>query len=259
MDQGKMVVSPPLDTASNAATSLASEKGEDMDLKVLANKMGVKEIETEVNAAIDDVLELRTDTASIIGCSAKTPLIKEEIISLVAVKESHSTLLSALGAKDGAEAAMELGKLQKSAKELEELKPEHLALSKRIEEIDEEKANADVEMVISANKFDPSLKEALLLSRKNDPKKFAEKFPVDPTKIELTKTLTKETDSNSSVVPEGGIEKGNVIDLSTFPGRNKSAKVKHYLSAKNSEFKNYDLDQQSLLANRFIKDNSFVE
>ena len=247
----------PMPGEFNAAAT-ARKTGETEMIKKLASKFGVNEIESEVLEAAGDAVVLRSDAAkALCSTSSKTKDIIDGIAGLVSDKENHVALLTALGVDKIDDAVLCVATLQKAAKDLEELTPEHEELKKRIDDIDLKTAKSDVEMVIKANGFDESITDALMLQRAQNPEVFAEKFPIDAAKLALTQRVTE-------IVPAGGTTPaspagGDVIDLSMYPGANKTARAVSYLQSKNPALVGHDWDEVSLMAHTLLKRPNVVD
>ncbi|MEA3225125.1 MAG: phage protease [Planctomycetota bacterium] len=254
--EGAAVTPPePIPGDDNAATT-ARKTGETEMLKNLASKFGVKEIESEVLEAAGDAVELRADAAKALSTSTKSKDIVDSINMLTSDKEKHVALLKALGVDSADDAVACVADLQKDSKALKDLKPEFEKLDTRIKEIDLKAAEAEVDMVIAANKFDPAIKDALMLQRKQDPEKFAEKFPVDAEKLKLTQKVT-----DGVVTPDGKPKPptGEVIDLSLFAGKNKTLRAITYLGSKDPKFTSLNWDNQTQAAHDLIKRENVID
>ncbi len=239
------------------AAKLARETGETEMIKKLASKFGVNEIEKEILEAAGDAVELRTNAAKALSLtSERTNDVIDGINTLVSDKKKHDALLKALGVEKADDAVALVAGLRKASKDLDEMKPKYEALDKRIQEIDLKTAGDEVDMVIKANGYDESIKDALMLQRQLDPEKFAEKFPVDPAKLALTQTVAGEG-ATGGKAPTGLT--GKVIDLSLFPGPNKTARALSYLGAINANFGNETYDARSMAAHKLLKREDVID
>lgn len=251
VSDGAPIAQPGMTMPVNTAATMAGANGGDEMIKTLASKFGVKEVEKEVLEAADDAIELRATVSKTLASSEKTKDIVSGIAALKATSDEHSALLKALGASKADDAISCVADLQKKAKELDELKPKSDALEKRIMEIDLKQAEADVDMVIAANGFNAALKDALMLQRQSDPKAFAEKFPVDPAKMNLTRPVTVQV-PGAPVTPavSAPVDK---VDLSGYPGVNMTEKALKYLASKNAGFESMDWDDKCVMAHNLLK------
>ena len=249
--EGAQINSPGILPDIKEAKSASTNGGRKM-IKILASKFGVKEIEAEVLEAADSAIELSTSVAKTLECSNKRADIVESIVSLQTDRAAHIALLKALET-DADDAVTLVAELKKASKELDEMKPELDALSERVKEIDLKAAQDDVARVISANGFDESLTDALMLSREKDPKAFAEKWPIKEEHVTLTQ----------SVATGGNVQQtssqGNVIDLSTFAGKNKTQRALSYLGSKDPSFTKKDWDAQSMEAHKLLCNPNVID
>ena len=237
---------------TNAANMAGAKDGGVKMIPTLASKLGVKEVEKEITEAVDDAIELRSNASKTLSTSGKTKDILESIATLKTHRDEHKALLKALGTDKTDDAVACVADLQKAAKELEEMKPKYAELDTKIEAINLAKAEADVDMVISANGFDPNLKDALMLQRQADAKAFADKFPVDPAKISLTKSVTNPVGSEPAKKTAETPASGELIDLSSYPGANMSFKARAYLASKNAGWNSMDYDTQAQMVHGLL-------
>jgi len=221
-------------------------------LKKLGLKLGVNEIEGEVIAATDDLITLKKNVGEIVGENKNSEIV-DEVRSLKAVSQSHTTILKALGADSSEDAVSKIGELGKAEKALKDLQPKYDDLNKRIEQIDLKAAENDVDMVIAANGFNENLKDALLLHRQNDPDGFAAKFPVDHNTVKLTQNLTVENGDTQTPQQTQQVPQGDTIDLSLYPGVNNSERAKSYLASINPAFHQASHENQTLAAHNLLK------
>ena len=142
----------------------------------------------------------------------------------------------------------------KASTQLDKLKPKHEKLDTRIKEIDLTAAEAEVDMVIEANKWDAALiKDGLMLQRQADPAKFAEKFPIDAKKLALTQKVADEKPADVKK-PEG-----EIIDLSLCAGANKTARALTYLASKDPKFTGLSWDNQTQMAHNLLKRENVID
>jgi len=252
--EGAAIAQPEPIPEENNAAEMARKTGETEMIKKLASKFGVKEIEGEVLEAAGDAVELRANTAKALSLTSdKSKDIIDAINGLASDKEKHDALLKALGVDNSTDAITCVADLQKASKDLDEMKPLHEKNEERIKEIDLKTAEAEVDMVIEANGFNESVRDAFMLLRQTDPKAFAEKFPIDANKVNLTKKVTAEKPADIQK-PEG-----DVIDLSLHTGKNKTARAITYLSSKDPNFAQKDWDNQCLAAHNLIKRENVID
>jgi len=221
-------------------------------IKTLASKFGVKEVEKEILEAANEAVELRDDVSKALGVS-KVKEIPDAIVFLKDAEKQHVAILKALGSEKAEDAVAAIGDLQSKAKELSEIKPKFEDMEKRVKDIDLKQAETDVDMVIAANGFDASLKDALLLQRQNDPKAFADKFPVDPKNIHLTQQKTTDGPAGGATDPSTPAPVGDVIKLSDYPGINNGKRAEAYLSSKDPSFKDLDFDAKTREVHNFLQ------
>ena len=179
--------------------------------------------------------KLLATLASTFGIVANT----EEAISaaareLVTDGKTLRTLFKAMGVTDADGAAAKLADLLKAQKDLEELRPKHTALLKRVEEIETNEAKTEVIAAMKEHGLSESLEEVLLDFRVRKPEEFRKKYPVTPPeKQHLTRSLFANSEGaqlgsertgaghrgNPIVAAGGGGDIASQVD--GYPGRNR--------------------------------------
>lgn len=188
----------------------ASKRKDDMDAKILAS--------------LAAVLGLKASTEEAILAGAE---------SAMGARSQLVALQKGLGASDQDGATKRIADLVAAEKELVELKPKHLALSKRVDVLDNAEAEAEVALVIEEHKLPDTMSGLLLDYRKRDIEKFRKEFPITPAdKQHLTRTVFASTDdAQFGSTKTGGNKKGTnersgeagdlLSQVEGYPGRNR--------------------------------------
>lgn len=163
-----------------------------------------------------------------LGLKASTDdAVLDAVSGAVDAQGKLKVLCKALGTSDAESAIEEVTELlrlrkasEKDAAELEQLRKEKAARSAAEEE-------ADVDQVIASRGLPEETKDALLLLRRNDPKKFAEKFPKPRAGEEnLGKVILAGGDKGDGADEGPGAKRvttkvgAKTVDLSGHEGRN---------------------------------------
>lgn len=234
------------------ATSTRSTQEDEMDIKLLAAKLGCKETEAAVLEAVSELVELRDGVKTKLGAdkgSTKAILDKvdENVEAVSASKKTRDALdkiLKAAGVEDSNAGIEKIAELMTSASELEKLMPELKRLKKLEEEREEEAVAEDVDAAMASKGLDESVREALTLYRKSDPEGFSKKYPkapaLPPAKAELERSISAAPASKTPARKELEV----VIDLSGYDGRNKHERAFSYLSANSPGFDKLSRDEQ---------------
>jgi len=87
---------------------------------------------------------------------------------------------------------------------------------------------------------------------------FADKFPVDANKVNLTQTVVN---NQTTVAPTntGAAANPNAINLAMYPGANKTARAIAYLASQNADFRNTPWDDQCKVAHNFLKREDVID
>jgi hypothetical protein len=209
------------------APNMASmnEGEDDMDLlKTLAEKLGVREVDTEVVAAAHDSVQLRNTLKEKLGVSKDTTnVLLAEVTEAIEAKVNLSALYGSLEATKQSEATDKVVALLDKAKKWDEAEVELTKLRDKIAAEEKVKAEADVDEVMKAHKIPDQVKPALLLERTQDPDGFAKRFPPLGDDVALTQKIAA---GKGAQLPEATPEQqGEVIDLSDYPGRNRTNRM----------------------------------
>lgn len=214
-------------------------------LKVLAEKFGVVAKAEDVVAVADQLLELRGAIVQNIGLEANAShkIVLKATLDDSGVRAKYGAILGALGIEDPDAALDKIADLMGESAKLAEMAPEFAVLKQRQLEAEEEVMDEEVEAAVasagvaaSSTHFE-GLKLALSVLRKNDPAKFAEKYPkamldkgrqalsrpgIDPTKLTSRITASNTGTGGPDAPPAGGVTpSGGQIDVSGYTGANK--------------------------------------
>lgn len=261
----------PVPAAQTAAVAKAKEK--DMELlKTLAGMLGVRDTDAEVTAAVEDLIGLRTGTHKALSAEKDTTsVLLEAAEKLVSGREKLTALVKALGVENAEEAVEKVAELLRQSKELTDAMPELDNLRTTVQQQEETQAEADVDEVIASRGYGDEVKEALLLMRKGDPVKFAEKFPkaqpgdesllssaaVTPTGVELRPTPPA---SGTRQLGQNAIPLGtDVVNLASYPGENITARAMSYIRATREGADKWTHEQLFVAACQLKKDPNVVD
>lgn len=172
---------PPADSPA------AQLERSDMDLKAMADKLGVVCSADAVANEVEKLVSLRETVAQSVGLektsSTKVVLAKAVDLTDEGVRAKYGAIFDALGVGDSSAALDKVASLLEQSAKLTEMAPEFSVLKQRQAEADaameeEEVEEAVDEMGIAASASQrEGLKIALTALRKADPAKFAERFP----------------------------------------------------------------------------------
>jgi hypothetical protein len=234
-----------------------------MDLiKMLASLLNVEATQEKVLAAINSAIALR----------AKAETDGSEI------RAKLKALAEALGVADAEAGVEKIAQLMDQAKQLAAVMPELDSLKAKVKQQDDMAAEAEVDAVINARKFDPSLKSAMLMLRKADPEAFVKQFPKPAAGAGATSLTTP-----IATTPTGGelrlsgdgtqvlrpgpraAQPGNVlkvegvVNLSAQPGVNATQRAMAYLRAHYPGWDKLTFEEQFVLACNFKKQPNVVD
>jgi hypothetical protein len=251
------------------AVAASRQKDPDMSelLKGLAGKLGVFQSDAAVISAVDQLVALQKGLKEIFSLSQD-----DSGILLGAAKKSASAtdklkaLLQAIGVEDADASVAKVQELMASAARLKEVMPELEGLKVAKKEKEEADITSDVAEAIAAHKFPDSLKGALLLQRRNDPKGFAEQFPKVAANVQasaqqgqhqhlLAPSIARAGSSLQLNAQGTGVVVGGnqaplqsngqqVVNLSLFKGANRTARAKSYLSTVTPGWEKMDNETQ---------------
>lgn len=255
--------------AAQTSTSLiaASTDGtetDQMDIKILASKLGVREADKAVEARLEELLALETAFEEVAkaldaekGADAKAVLDKASRASKSL--QGLASILKACGVEAADQALAKIAEsfatveaAQKAMPELESLR----AFAKKAEEEEEEK---DVKAAMSSRSYtDEGVKLALTVLRKTDKKAFFERFPViAPEHAHLTKTIAATAEGVETPVAAKKIETASTPDgfaeLKKYPGRTDIERAMEMIKATNAAAKGYTLEQIFPLACEHVR------
>lgn len=227
--------------ASAAATAaMALERTDDMELlKILASQLGVRESDDAVKTAVATLATLQGSMKSLLGTDSDAPkVLLDAAEKAVGARLKLTALLKALGVENADAAVEQVATLMSQAKELAKVMPELKSLQARVKEMDDAQASADVDAVIASRQWDPSLKDALLLSYQADPAKFREKYPLPDKGNEhlLSSVVVNPPKPQPNIQPtprptQTLLADQAVVNLSIYPGSNPTEKAMEYLKA----------------------------
>jgi hypothetical protein len=239
------------DTVSDTLSPVVAE-GDKMDelMKTLASAFDVREIEAEIKAAAEDSVHLRAELTRELAVEKDgTKTILETVRSIVGQNDDLKTravaLSKALGIKDDADPIVRIAELQKAEKELDEARPKLEKLEAEAKKQAEATVKNDVAQAMLQHGLDEKLGDSLTLFRRTEPKKFAEQFPIlPPEKFALTTQVasgTKPAVARIETTETVKAEKpnDNVVDFSTYAGRNEAEKCVNYILATNPMAKDW--------------------
>jgi len=243
------------------AEAQASKQEDDMELlKLLAGKLGVKESDKAVLDAVDELLELQDDLASVLELSKKSPRVildktKEEKESGAGAREKLNALMKALGVEDPDSGVNQIAELMTQAEELKKAMPELENLRSEAAKREEAEAEADVDAVVNAKGYGDDVRAALLTFRKTSPEEFAKKYPKEElANAHLTRTVAADSRGRQHVPQGGGVQSAaggaGTIDLSAYPGRNEIEKAEAYVLANTPGADKWTREQRHVAACR---------
>ena len=181
----------------------ALTKDTNMELKALADKLGVVAQEQAVLEALTGLCELRAIVASALGLENTTSIkvICKASITDTEVRAKYSTLFKALGVENPDAALDKVADLMTQSEELKKVAPELAVLKKKVEESEAEVAEEDVEAAMaslgisndSANY--EGIKLAVAHYRKgNSRDDFFKKYPkAEESRTYLTRSISTQT------------------------------------------------------------------
>ena len=249
------------------AAVAASKEIQDMEdfLKLLASKLGVRETEASVTAAIAVLLDTSNGLVKILKLAADTgsERILASATDAAKARETLTGIFAALEVEDAAGSVDRIANLMKQATELEAAMPELAAFRDEKVKSDEAEEETDVDSAIAANRFPDSLKPALLLQRKEmGHAKFVESFPVAAAPVApalpvaLSTPLATAPGGTQLKVEGGRVVKveasrelptgtgGEVIDLAIVAGANFTEKAFNHLKLSHANWDKLEYDQQ---------------
>jgi hypothetical protein len=220
---------PQPGTEAPETASMNEGTEDDMDLlKTLAEKLGVREVDSEVVAAAKDLVQLRATLKDKTGASKDTNrVLLAEVADAMDAKVNLKALYESLKAAKQSEAVDAVMALLDKSQKWDDAEAELTELRDKIAAEETVKAEADVDAAIKAHKLPEQVRPALLLERKQDPDGFAKRFPPLGDKQVLTQPLVTGKDAQ---VPEQALDnQGDVIDLSMYAGNNPTHRLKLWI------------------------------
>lgn len=249
-------------------------KGADMELlKNLAIKLGVRESDDAVVAAVDDLVSLRSGVVDLMKLDQNTAT-KTAILgstnSLVDESSNLQNLFNALGVTDFATASAKIVSLVEANSKYDEIAPKYEEMKKIVDAQKEKDITADVDQVMNSYGFSEDLKTPLMLYRKSDPKGFAEKYPKKDIQTKpqlggqnalLTKTIVASPNGGQINVGDGGVASPGVamVDLGRYPGRNTTERALAYVRANVNGANDWSYDDQFVAACEFKNQPNVVD
>lgn len=246
-------------TTGDATAAAASRRDEMEILKILASLLGVKESESAIKGAVEDLVSLRAGIVKLAGVDSQAAgrVILEAVEKTSNASDRLKSIVKALGVEDPDGAVGKITDLVKQAAELEEAMPELKQLREEKVQQEEQAAEADVDEAMASRGLGAEMKDALLMFRKNDPAKFSQQFP----KVEKpagTPALPAQLTRSIAATPAGavlsvagqqgagaGAGAGDVVDLDQYVGiGNAHQRALHHLSVTRKDWEKLDHDQQ---------------
>lgn len=214
----------PSGSEPSAEAAITSKETEMTISKILASKLGVKESDDAVTAAVASLIDLRD---GLVGAFKLDPNLSDKAVcdkvsDLAGVQTKLQALLGALGVENADAAVEKITDMLQRTQKLEEIMPELKSLREASEQRAEEEATSDAEAAIASH-FGGNKDHlpVVLLYRKNvGREKFRERYPaVEPDKAHLSKTLAAgpEGGGEPPAKPRAEDKGGEVIDLSKYP------------------------------------------
>jgi hypothetical protein len=269
-------------------------KGEnEMSLKVLASKLGVKENEESVVSAVQGLIALSDGLAEILGLDSSTShdvrlkKVQEQAASDGKTRDMLSAIFEAAGVEDPSSAVEVIAGKIADAKKLAEVMPELEALQKAKQEAATAEAEADVDEVMNSRGFEPGMKTLLMKARIEDKEAFEKSFPkLDPSKAHLTQShfanskgaqlaptaqgkaalsfvTTKDGQVALAATPASkaisATPGADIVNLSKFAGRNKTERALAYLASKDEGFTKLSRDAQFEKAFALVRRDDVID
>ena len=255
------MVPEPVDEMIAAAQRRKEEAMDDL-IKILAADLGVRENEGSIRTEVTALAQLRDQLTLAMGCRDGVAVILAAAKEGVDAKAKLLGLLGALGVDDADAALAKVLTNIESASKLLEVMPELAGLKADKVESDKVSIEADVDQAIAASKLDAGLKPALLLQRTSDPEGFAKSFPkvVAPAagKQHLLHAVATQgatplrvaaSQDGSTVQLADQLAAGaDIVNLSMYQGRNKTARAKAHLASTVQNWKDLTNEDQFLRA-----------
>ncbi len=162
----------------------ASAEENRMDLlKLLAGILNVGATQDAVTAELESLTGLRDKLVALFSVPANratVTAILQEASDAQAGALTLGTLVTALSAKDGGEAATKITALMKESVELGELKPKLVTLMAAQKEIEDAAVKLDVDRALASNAaFTEAHRAMFTLSRTSDKEAFLTQYPAD--------------------------------------------------------------------------------
>lgn len=173
-------VTPPEATPAAAAT-----RTDQMNIALLAKKLGVQPTAEAVMAALEAKLDLVIKLAKALGLAENAA----DGVILEAAGDARArlaALLKALKIENPDEAIDGIADLMAQAAQLKEVMPELEGLKKKAAAAEEEEVEEDVDEAMASKNYPAELRDALVLERRADKAKFQAKYP--RRKAEAAKT-----------------------------------------------------------------------
>lgn len=254
----------PPEGAATAAAAKVRERKLDMELlKVLAGRLGVREADAAIEAAVGDLTSLRDSIKKLIGAeSDSTPVLLDGIEKSISARAKLTALLKAMGVSDADAAVNRIAELMQQAKELAGVMPELSSLRSRIQKSEEAAAELDVDSVIASRGYGPEIRDALLLLRKSDAEKFALSYPkpqAGDDKLLASVVVTPKL--HGSPQSKAAIKAGqpNVINLAIYPGINSTERAMACIRATVNGSENWSHDDVFVAACNLKKQPNVVD
>jgi hypothetical protein len=231
------------DQAVDPAAEATKKELERMSLKILASKLGVKENEDAVVAAVAELIELADGMRTLFARpNADCKVLLKAGTDAKGVMDKLGALLKALGVEQYEEGVSKIAGMFKQVAELEQVMPE----LKRLRDSDEKRETEDAENEVAAamatrgyKADDPGLKASLLLLRKTNREEFRKMYPPpSPSEAHLSRTITAapaagEEPRASGAGPSNGVVRvfgdGKPVHLNGYSGANKIQRCMSFL------------------------------
>jgi len=218
--------------ASAATAAAAKEQAMDL-LKILASKLGVREANDALEAAVVDLADLRAGIQKTLASDvATTSVLLEGVARAISAKAKLTALIKALGVEDADGAVNRVADLMSKAAELAKVMPELSSLRVSEQKREDEAAEADVAEAMASRGYGPEAKEALALLRKTSREKFLACYPKQsPSTQALLSAVVVQPGAKPGAAPKQLPAGQPAINLAPYPGRNPTERAQNYLLA----------------------------
>jgi hypothetical protein len=268
-----VVGNEPLDQISDLVETAAMAKRNEADMeliKALASKLGSRESDDAVVAAVEELIALRSGVTDILNVNKDTnESIIGSITEFINASARFDDVLKALGVEDENSAAEKIVTLTEHSNEYTKIKPEFDKMMEVIKAQEDKKIEDEVVEVMSSRNFTNDLKVPLMLYRHQDPEGFAKKYPkIDDTSNKLsrhsllTKTIAVTPDGKENKIDDTTgepIADRKVINLARYEGVNKTDRAMACIKATVSESKDWSHEKVWTEACNLMKQSNVVD